>query len=306
VIVSDLSLAEVEEQMLNQGLAIKTGRFNTNIQMSVNPKLTAEIYHLYQDAQLVDNLAIDFNIAIKSTSLLRRYIRPKVDFKLSGITPFSSLPKAQSLPLLEWGLNWCVSQHYHECLIVHAAVVEKNGKAMILPGVPGAGKSTLCAALVTLGGWRLLSDELTLIDLTTAQVQPNPRPISLKNKSIDIIREAAPNIYSSETVTDTVKGSVSLFRAPKSSTDSFGESVAIGYIVFPKFIASTPLSLTPLTKPRAFIELANQSFNYSILAEKGFSAIAGAVEQAHCFDFIYDGNLQAAVERFEQLSQSNG
>jgi predicted ATPase len=46
--------------------------------------------------------------------------------------------------------------------MLHAAVVEKNGKALILPALPGSGKSTLSAALA-MNGWRFLSDEFTMI-----------------------------------------------------------------------------------------------------------------------------------------------
>ena len=65
--------------------------------------------------------------------------------------------------MLEWGLNWCVAGHAHQYLMLHAAALERNGRAVILPGDPGAGKSTLTAALM-LSGWRLLSDEITLVD----------------------------------------------------------------------------------------------------------------------------------------------
>ncbi len=93
--------------------------------------------------------------------------------------------------MLEWGLNWCVSAHCHQYLIFHAAVIEKSGRALILPAPPGSGKSTLCAGLVN-RGWRLLSDELTLIDIASCGVVPLPRPVSLKNASIDVIRAYAP------------------------------------------------------------------------------------------------------------------
>ena len=99
---------------------------------------------------------------------------------------FNPLPAEQAFPLLEWGLNWCVATQCHQYLILHAAVLERGGRALIMPAPPGSGKSTLCAALVA-RGWRLFSDELALIEIGGGQIVPLPRPISLKNESIDRI-----------------------------------------------------------------------------------------------------------------------
>jgi ABC-type thiamine transport system ATPase subunit len=87
-------------------------------------------------------------------------------------------------------LNWCVAGHAHHYLMLHAAVLEKNGRAVVLPGDPGAGKSTLTAALM-LDGWRLLSDEITLINRRRWTARTGlARPVSLKNASINIISHA--------------------------------------------------------------------------------------------------------------------
>ena len=59
-------------------------------------------------------------------------------------------------------------------------------------GLPGSGKSTLAAGLVYRGGWRLLSDELALLSLGDGAVSALPKPISLKNESIAIMKRFAP------------------------------------------------------------------------------------------------------------------
>ena len=59
---------------------------------------------------------------------------------------------------------------------------------MLLPAAPGSGKTTLCAGL-SLRGWRLLSDEFGLIRPGTTDLVPVPRPMALKNESIDVIRQ---------------------------------------------------------------------------------------------------------------------
>ena len=251
---------------------------------------------------LLDDTYIDFDIALRSSGGLRRWIRPQVHFFCHGQHPFMPLPEDQSLPLMEWGLNWCVSHHYNEALVIHAAVVEKFGKALILPGQPGAGKSTLCAALVTLGGFRLLSDELTLLDLQSGCVLPNPRPVSLKNQAIEIVRSFAGDGAISRVVHDTQKGTVGLLQPPPESLRCWEEPAKPGAIVFPRFKPDIEGgTLQEMSKGLTFLELANHSFNYSVLAEKGFHTIARHLDDAACFAFEYDGNLNAAVEAMEDL-----
>jgi serine kinase of HPr protein (carbohydrate metabolism regulator) len=53
-----------------------------------------------------------------------------------------------------------------------------GGKGVLLSAVSGSGKSTLSAELA-LNGWRLLSDELALID-SEVKLVPLTRPVSLK------------------------------------------------------------------------------------------------------------------------------
>ena len=81
--------------------------------------------------------------------------------------------------MLEWGMNWCIASNAHQYFIMHSAMIEKNGQAILLPAPQGSGKSTLCAAMVN-AGWRLFSDELGLIEPETLQAIPCTRPINLK------------------------------------------------------------------------------------------------------------------------------
>ena len=95
--------------------------------------------------------------------------------------------------------------HAHHYLLLHSAVIEREGCAVIMPAPPGSGKSTLCAGLVH-RGWRLLSDELALISLTDTSITPLGRPISLKNQSIDVIKEYVPGAIFNRVTHDTSKG----------------------------------------------------------------------------------------------------
>ena len=116
--------------------------------------------------------------------------------------------------MLKLGLNWLVWTSTARYLLVHAAVLERQGQALVLPGPSGVGKSTLCAALVA-RGWRLLSDEVAMIRPRDGLLQPYPRPISLKNELIDMIARMVPDAHFSRRFDGTIKGTVAFMRAPR-------------------------------------------------------------------------------------------
>jgi Coenzyme PQQ synthesis protein D (PqqD) len=78
-------------------------------------------------------------------------------------------------------------------LLFHAAVVAKEGQAVLLPAQSGSGKSTLSAAL-TASGWTYLSDELALVNPETRCVEPFALPIGLKDKSMDALTAFIPDV----------------------------------------------------------------------------------------------------------------
>src|SRR3546814_6175040 len=78
--------------------------------------------------------------------------------------------------------------------------------------------STLTACLVH-NGWRLLSDEMALVSLQDGGLTALARPISLKNRSIDLIADILPNAALSARSEDTVTGAVALLKPPTTSVE---------------------------------------------------------------------------------------
>lgn len=299
MIVADLSLEQLRQRLRSRGVWLRTGLFTTRIQSPVY--LIAEGLHsMYADYRLHDEEEYaDFHIRLGSPRGLRSWVRPQVNFSLDGGAPFNPLPLDQAYAMLEWCLNWCVTSNIHTHLILHSAVLERDGRALILPAPPGSGKSTLCAGLM-LSGWRLLSDELTLIDLATGNIVPLPRPVSLKNASIDVIAAFAPDALFTRRTHDTVKGTISHLRPTVTSIARAHEPAQPAWLVFPKWQADAPATLTPRPKARAFMEAASNAFNYSLLGARGFDALAGLIERCDCHDFRY-GRLEEAIARFNAL-----
>lgn len=298
-----LSTHELSQQLAGAGVWLRAGPFSVKIQSHIKHVADGlrELYGQFE-VRNPDEAFADFHIAIVSPKGLRRWIRPQVNFSFDGQLPFKPLPLDQAFPLLEWGLNWCVSVHAHQYLIIHAGVVEKNGLAAILPAPPGSGKSTLTAALV-LSGWRLLSDELTLIDRKTGLIHPLPRPVSLKNQSIPLIQAFCPEAFINRPSHDTVKGTVAHLRPPKESVRRQHEPARPGWVIFPQWLADAPTSLLPRSKAQTFMFLAQNAFNYSHLGAEGFRVGTAMIEQTTCYDFRYS-QLDEAIATFNTLADA--
>jgi len=240
-----------------------------------------------------------FHVQMSRVGGIRRWTRPQVRFRIDGPSPFEPYPLDHAFPLFEWGLNWCIAMRAHQFLMLHAAVVERGGRALILPAAPGAGKSTLCAALV-LRGWRLLSDEFGLCDLSTGLMVPLPRAVPLKNESIQVIRAFSADAHFGPLFPKTRKGDVSHLRPPAESLRRQQEPARPAHIVFPRFEPAAPLQVHALASSEGFVRLAYNAFNYQFLGGDGFAALTRLVSRCDCYNLLF-GSLGDAVTALEDL-----
>lgn len=74
-------------------------------------------------------------------------------------------------------------------VFLHAAGVEKGGKGYLLPAYGGTGKTTLSLKLLA-RGYRLLGDDLLLVDTKSNQVYAYPRPFHLFTYNINSLEGA--------------------------------------------------------------------------------------------------------------------
>lgn len=239
---------------------------------------------------------VDFEVALKQEALIRRFFKPQVTFFSDQQAPFKPMPLSQAYPVLEWGMNWCIAAYDFNRFLVHAAALEKDGKAIIFPASPGSGKSTLTAYL-SQNGWHLFSDEMAIIDIGTNKISPMYRPISLKNNSIDLVKSWFPDQPISKTAVGTQKGDVALFRGIDWKTHiSLVKTKVVG-IIFPKFdkkIEET--TIVTMTQMQAFQQLAENAFNYNILGIEAFETVKTLIANSKQFEIHY--NNVSAVNQF--------
>jgi HprK-related kinase A len=299
---STLGLDEVARRLRGPGLVIRTGPFNFRIRSPIRSVAVGAAL-LYADYPLpTDDEFVDFDVHLDRGAGARRWIRPQVRFLYDGVSPFEPLPIGHAMPFLEWAMNWCISTQAHQYLILHAAVVERDGLAAILPAPPGSGKSTLCAGLMS-RGWRLLSDELTLISPGDLSIMPLCRPVSLKNQSLSVISAFEPSATFSALTHDTAKGTVTHMKVPARHLDRISEPAKPAWIVFPKYVAGAPPKLTPRSRAASMLELGRNAFNYTLLGQTGFETLSGVADASGCHDFEYS-LLDDAVATFDELARA--
>ncbi len=205
---------------------------------------------------------------------------------------------------LEWAWNWFIFRTAHHLLVVHAGCLERDGVGLMMPALPGSGKSTLTAALAH-SGWRLFSDELALLRPETGELLPIARPVCLKGNSIPVIQDFAPQAKFGPLARDCEqKRPLAHMNPPTDAVRRMNEPALPGLILYPRYSAGSPTEVTPVSRGKSFIELAQSSFNYSMLRRKGFDLLSQVIEQCQSYNLVYS-NLAEAVEVINQLASES-
>lgn len=298
--VGDLSRADLARRLSADGIALAIPPFQVQLRSPI-PVVAEGLHRLYSGHRWLDPAPsfCDFHLALVPR---RGWRGPLCELDVDGQRPFTPLARDEAFALFEWGLNWCITSHCHTWLTVHSAVLERQGRAVLMPGPPGSGKSTLCAWLMH-RGWRLLSDELALIDPAEGLLTASPRPVGLKNRSIEVISQRIDSAVIGPLAHDTAKGTVAHLQASADSLARAAEPAVPRWIVFPRFSAGAALQAEPLPRPQALVELASNSFNYHVHGRAGFAALARLVETCDVHRLVY-GELDEAHAWFESLVET--
>ncbi len=299
MLLADCSRAQIEGRLQGEGVALDLGAARVRIRSDC-AGLAEAFQHVYADfeAEAAEGF-FDVTAALTRRRGLRRLVARQVEFVVDGARPFEPFPADTHLPLLEWGLNWCLANRCGQHLLLHAGVVEKHGLALVLPAIPGSGKSTLTAALM-LHGYRLLSDEFGVVRLYDGELLPMLRPIALKNESIGVIASRHPSARRGPEFPRTRKGTVS-HLAPSAESVRFRHVPATpALVLFPRYVAGAPLLLERVPQVKAFAKLAINSFNYESMGVVGFDAVSQLVARCPCYRLSY-ADLDAALAAIDEL-----
>jgi HprK-related kinase A len=292
--IAEVDPGELEQALATNGIWLDIGSVSVRAQ-SRSSVFAAQVRAVYGAFAFVDHADwADLHVQILRPAGPRRWIRPQVIFRCDGQQPFEPFPGDSPLPLFEWGCNWLIGRRLNDLLLLHAGVVERDGLALVLPALPGAGKSTLTAAL-SLRGWRLLSDEFGALDPESGRFRAVLKPIALKNHSINVIRRRAPQAVLGPEFPKTRKGTVAHLAPLAPAVAARHESARPGAVILPKWVAGSPTRFEPLEPHVVFPALAFNAFNYNLHGAVGFRAAVRLVRQCPAWQLVYSDLDDALV-----------
>ena len=192
--------------------------------------------------------------------------------------------------------NRCAVETCTDELVIHAAAAEHEGRALLFPGPPGSGKSTLVAGLVR-AGLRYLTDEAAALDPDSLTVRPYPKPISIKAGSQPWLQDLEPEPWPDASPFASGDWWVS---APAIRPGSVAGAAPPSLVVAPRYQAGATTCLVPIRAAEAVMVLAENSFNLVGRGEGGLEVLARVVDRSRCYRLVV-GELGAACRLVLEL-----
>lgn len=193
--------------------------------------------------------------------------------------------------------------HLKDYLFLHSGAVANGNKAALLSGPSGSGKSTLTLALLNYG-FKYLTDEVAVINLSNSKAMPFQRPIYiygwLPTVSADVRKDFKFYRFKERYGKTTQPWQYAIPQGKAILPQSANFEVA--WIIFPSYNESHKNScLSPISKAEAAFNLMREEWNIMNFSDRGLKICSELVKKADCYQ-LEMGNLKEACELIEGLT----
>jgi hypothetical protein len=181
--------------------------------------------------------------------------------------------------------------------VVHAGAVVRDGKALLIAGPSGRGKTTLTAALVK-RGFAYSSDELAALT-AEGTVLRYPTPLRVREGALARLGTLTPRLEPWSTPA-SLWGEPLHLVSPQPAAVGIAETASVGMVVFP-----TPPDdaveprLVDLPLGTAAFRIMAETLNYAACSRFAFDLALDVARSVSCHELLH-GELWRTVETIER------
>jgi hypothetical protein len=220
-----------------------------------------------------------------------------VQIRINGRIRYRYVPIAELAPFLEWIINSLVvraSWGQERYCLLHAAVVVKGRKGVLICGKSGAGKSSLSLALMYRHGYQYLTDEIACWDTETEKFVAYPKAIMLKERGFLRFQETYPQLHTQMWDSKRFSQKVCFFNPSTKAPSRVRKTAKINMVVFPRYRERESLRVSSLPKAQALLCLQKERFDSIGFSQGDFDKLTGLLNGTSVSRVLYHNVFEAA------------
>jgi hypothetical protein len=184
---------------------------------------------------------------------------------------------------------------------IHAGALGRNGRALLLPGDAGHGKSTLSAGLAA-RGFEMLCDDTALLVGAPPLVRCIPTGLCVKRGAYGVLEPHYPQL-ASLVERQRPDGRQARYLMPGTHVRwaDADAALAVGWIVFPRYSPERVTALAPLPRHEALARLLRGIYFLSgPLDDRNLETLIAWIERIECYELPLS-SLDEATALLEEL-----
>lgn len=199
------------------------------------------------------------------------------------------------LQMLLWHINLSVIESSDRWVLLHAAAVAQDGRAVVLSAPMENGKTTTAAGLVR-AGLQYLTDEAVALDPDTLVITPFAKPLSIEQGSWEVLADMRPVVPPQLAAYLSNQWQVPPHRIRPGAIAPGAEPALV---VMPRYVEGSRSELVEVSRATALTALIDQCFTFSRHPRRDFDTLAALVARTRCYRLTV-GNLDEAAALVRQ------
>lgn len=204
------------------------------------------------------------------------------------------------IPYVEWAITAAAIEHLRGYYLVHAGIVARGDRGVMLPAASGSGKSSVVAKLVG-AGWQYLSDEVGVIEPASGLLLPFAKSLHLHQGAREALAAMHPALTSGEPY--QALDAAETWYLPAQPDWLPSEPVRPSLAVVPSYEPGTRTELVAAPASAILATLLEQSFNLREHGARGIGDLVRLLGGVRAYTLTF-GNLDEAAAILEDLVTS--